>query len=63
MITAVNGAGLTDEQHMMNALEQVMPGAAVEVTICRGDRMNQITLEGVLITAEHRNAVPQGMAP
>jgi hypothetical protein len=61
VITAINGVGVTSGQEIMDALEQLTAGASVAATIQRGGKVQQVTLDGSVITAEHRDIALAGV--
>ena len=62
VITAISSVGVTDSEQIMDLLEQVTGGSAVDVTIQRSDEMRHITLDGSVIAAEHPEAVMRTQA-
>ena len=62
VITAINSVGVIGSERIMDLLEQVIGGSAVDVTIQRSDEVRHISLDGSVITAEHPDAALKGMA-
>ena len=59
VVTAINGAGMSDGEQIMNALEQIIAGSAIQATIRRGGQARSFTLDSSFIAAEHPS-VPEG---
>lgn len=52
VITAIDGVPLTDPEHAIQMLRDLTAGAALHVTIERGGRREQATLDGAVILAD-----------
>ena len=52
VVTAVNGAAVTDAGDVVNQLEQLLAGGALDVTVKRGAQMVQLNLSGSVLASE-----------
>ena len=52
VVTAVNGAAVTDAGDVVNQLEQLLAGGALDVTVKRGAQMVHLNLSGSVLASE-----------
>lgn len=52
VLTGINGVSVADAPQVMDALEQVLAGAALEITVERGGHRQEVTLDGATIVPQ-----------